>query len=60
MRAIKGWKGVDRDLGHLYGGQELQVKFSSLLKTVENVQRKLLSGENLSYQHHFQTNHGKG
>ena len=32
MRAIKGWKGVDRDLGHLYGGQELQVKFSSFQK----------------------------
>ena len=59
MRAIKEWKGVNRDLGHLYGGQELQVKFSSLSKTVENVQRKLVGGENLSYQHHCQTTHDK-
>ena len=59
MRAIRQWKGVDQGLGHLYGGQELQVKFSSLSKTVESVQRKPVSRENLSYQRHCQTTHGK-
>ena len=37
----QGVKGVNRDSGHLCGGQELQVKFSSLSKTADNVQRKL-------------------
>ena len=62
LKIHEGHQGVERCRSRLrtsvwWPGAASQVY--SFSKNVDNVQRKLVSGENLSYQHHCQTTHGK-